>query len=188
MYLYKRLLLALTLGLGLVWGIKAQTDMNNKKIYDFSAKTIDGKELNFKDFEGKVLLIVNTASKCGLTPQYKGLEELHDKYFEEGLVIVGFPCDQFGNQEPGEEKEIASFCERNYGVSFQMMSKIEVNGDNAHPIYKYLKSAAGGFLTDGIKWNFTKFLISRDGTKIERYAPITKPESIEEDIKKMLHK
>lgn len=155
-------------------------------IYDFKAKTSKGKELDFSAFEGKVLLIVNTASKCGFTPQFEGLEELNKKYREEGLVVVGFPCNQFGSQDPGSNEEISGFCQLNYGVSFQIMEKVNVNGDDAAPIFKYLKKAAGGFITDSIKWNFTKFLISRDGKTIRRYAPITAPKKLEKDIVEML--
>lgn len=155
-------------------------------IYDFKAKTSKGKELDFSAFEGKVLLIVNTDSKCGFTPQFEGLEELNKKYREEGLVVVGFPCNQFGSQDPGSNEEISGFCQLNYGVSFQIMEKVNVNGDDAAPIFKYLKKAAGGFITDSIKWNFTKFLISRDGKTIRRYAPITTPKKLEKDIVEML--
>lgn len=155
-------------------------------IYDFKAKTSKGKELDFSAFEGKVLLIVNTASKCGFTPQFEGLEELNKKYREEGLVVVGFPCNQFGSQDPGSNEEISGFCQLNYGVSFQIMEKVNVNGDDAAPIFKYLKKAAGGFITDSIKWNFTKFLVSRDGKTIRRYAPVTAPKKLEKDIVEML--
>ncbi len=155
-------------------------------IYDFVVKGNKDQEVDFNQFRNKILLIVNTASKCGFTPQYKGLESIYKKYKDQGLVIVGFPCDQFGHQEPGDDGEIASFCELNYGVSFPLMKKIKVNGKDAAPVYKFLKKKAGGFLFSNIKWNFTKFLISRDGQTIKRYSPITKPESIEEDINKML--
>lgn len=155
-------------------------------IYDFKALTSKGKELDFAEFEGKVLLIVNTASKCGFTPQFEELEALHKQYQDQGLVVIGFPCNQFGNQDPGSDDEISGFCQLNYGVSFQIMQKVDVNGDNAAPIFKYLKKKAGGFLTDSIKWNFTKFLISRDGKTIKRYAPITKPKRMEKDIESML--
>ena len=151
-------------------------------IYDFSALDNKGREVNFSSFEGKVLLIVNTASKCGFTPQYKGLEALYKKYKDQGLVIVGFPCDQFAHQEPGTDSEIAQFCEINFGVTFPLMKKIDVNGDDAHPIYKYLKTATKGFLGNSIKWNFTKFLISKDGTKVERFSPTTKPEALDRRI------
>lgn len=155
-------------------------------LYDFSAQDIQGNLVNFKDFEGKVLLIVNTASKCGFTPQFEGLEKLYQAYKEQGLVIIGFPCNQFGAQEPGSSEEIGAFCQKNYGVSFLMMDKIDVNGDNEHPVYTWLKSQEGGFLTDKIKWNFTKFLIGRDGRVVDRYAPTTKPDAIEKDVMKAL--
>lgn len=155
-------------------------------IYDFKALNNKGSEVDFADFKGKVLLIVNTASKCGFTPQYDGLEALWKKYKDQGLVVIGFPCDQFAHQEPGSDAEIAEFCRLNHGVTFPLMSKIEVNGDGAHPIYKYLKSETKGLLGGAIKWNFTKFLISRDGTRIERFAPMAKPESLEDKIKALL--
>lgn len=159
-----------------------------KTIYDFTAKKNKGKDMDFTQFKGKVLLIINTASKCGFTPQYKGLEELYKKYKDQGLAVIGFPCDQFGHQEPGSNEEIASFCEMNYGVSFPIMEKIEVNGKNASPIFKYLKSKAGGLFGSRIKWNFTKFLISRDGQTIKRFSPIKNPKSLEKYIEKMLNK
>ena len=156
-------------------------------IFDFSSHTLDGKPLNLADFAGKVLLVVNTASNCGFTPQYTGLEALHRKYAARGLVVLGFPCNQFGGQEPGSEVEIGAFCEKNYGVSFPISEKVDVNGDNAHPLFKYLTKEAPGLLgTTGIKWNFTKFLVARDGTVAERYAPTTKPEEMEEAIEKLL--
>ena len=155
-------------------------------IYDFKALNNKGSEVDFADFKGKVLLIVNTASKCGFTPQYDGLEALWKKYKDQGLVVIGFPCDQFAHQEPGSDAEIAEFCRLNHGVTFPLMSKIEVNGDNAHPIYKYLKAETKGLLGSAIKWNFTKFLISRDGTKIERFAPMATPASLEDKIKALL--
>ena len=155
-------------------------------IYDYKAITMQGTELSMADLKGKVLLIVNTASKCGLTPQFKALEDLYKKYEGQGLVIIGFPCDQFAGQELSNNNDINAFCTRNYGVSFQMMQKIDVNGKNAHPLYKFLKEQAGGFLFDAIKWNFTKFLVNRDGTQIKRFAPYTKPEKIEDDICKLL--
>ena len=156
------------------------------KIYDFKALDNKGRDVDFKQYEGKVLMIVNTASKCGFTPQYDGLEELYQRYKDLGLVIVGFPCDQFAHQEPGSDAEIAEFCRINHGVTFPLMAKIEVNGDNAHPIYQYLKKAKPGLLGGAIKWNFTKFLISRDGSKIKRYAPTTEPRKMEKDIQDML--
>lgn len=157
-----------------------------EKIYDFKALTSKGQELDFAQFEGKVLLIVNTASKCGFTPQFAGLEELNQKYRERGLVVIGFPCNQFASQDPGSDSEIEGFCQLNYGVTFQIMKKIDVNGDNAHPIFVYLKEKTKGLLGSSIKWNFTKFLISRDGETIKRYAPITKPEKLEKDIEAVL--
>ena len=151
--------------------------------YDFSAKTIDGAEQPLSSLKGKVLLIVNTASKCGFTPQYAGLENLWQKYEDKGLVVMGFPCDQFGHQEPGNEEEIKNFCSLSYDVSFPLYAKIEVNGSNAHPIYQWLKKEKSGLLGIGaIKWNFTKFLIGRNGEVVKRYAPTDKPESIEKDI------
>lgn len=155
-------------------------------IYDFTATDIRGQTVNFKDFQGKVLLIVNTASKCGFTPQLAGLQDLHAKYHDKGLVVIGFPCNQFGNQEPDDEADIQEFCQINYGVDFLMMSKVDVNGDNAHPIFEFLKAEQGGILTDAIKWNFTKFLVNKDGKVLDRYAPTTKPESLETDIQKAL--
>ena len=178
------------------------------KIYDFKALSNKGLDFDFAQFEGKVLMIVNTASKCGFTPQYDGLEALYQKYKDQGLVIVGFPCDQFAHQEPGSNEEIAEFCRINHGVTFQLMKKIDVNGPNADPIFEYLKSAAPVEEYKGLKakathtllkgisksvekdsdilWNFTKFLINRDGTLVKRYAPVTTPEDIEKDIQGML--
>ncbi|MBQ8937931.1 MAG: glutathione peroxidase [Bacteroidaceae bacterium] len=155
-------------------------------IYDFKALTSKGQELDFAQFEGKVLLIVNTASKCGFTPQFAGLEELNQKYRDRGLVIIGFPCNQFASQDPGSDSEIEGFCQLNYGVTFQIMKKVDVNGSNAHPIFVYLKEQTRGLLGSSIKWNFTNFLISRDGKTIKRYAPITKPEKLAKDIEAML--
>lgn len=153
---------------------------------DFTATAIDGTETALSEHAGKVVLVVNTASKCGFTPQYEGLQALHEQYADQGLVVLGFPCDQFGNQEPGEEAEIAEFCQRNYGVSFPMFAKIDVNGPDAHPLFAWLKDAKGGLLGDRIKWNFTKFLIGRDGQVIDRYAPTTKPAELAGDIEKAL--
>ncbi len=155
-------------------------------IYDFKALTSNGKELDLKQFKGKVLLIVNTASKCGFTPQFAGLEELHKKYKDKGLVILGFPCNQFAQQDPGSDEEISNFCQVNYGVTFQMMKKIDVNGPNESPIYKFLKEKTKNILGEDIKWNFTKFLISSDGSRIKRYAPIVKPERMKKDIEELL--
>ena len=156
------------------------------KIYDFKALNNKGAEVDFSQYEGKVLLIVNTASKCGFTPQHDGLEALYQKYKDRGLVIIGFPCDQFAHQEPGTDAEIAEFCRINHGVTFPLMSKVNVNGKDAHPIFKYLKGETRGLLGSSIKWNFTKFLISRDGSRIRRYAPTATPESFEKDIVALL--
>ena len=155
-------------------------------IYDFTAERMDGTEQSFADFEGQVLLVVNTASKCGFTPQFEGLEVLNEQYKDQGLTIIGFPCNQFGGQDPGSNEEIGAFCQKNYGVSFPMMAKVDVNGSDAHPIFKWLKEQKGGLLTDGIKWNFTKFLIGSDGQVLEHYAPTTKPEALKADIEKAL--
>jgi glutathione peroxidase len=157
-------------------------------VYDFSATLNDGTQKNLSAYKGKILLIVNTASQCGFTPQYKGLQELYAKYHDRGLEVLGFPCDQFGHQEPGNDNEIKSFCEVNYGVNFPLFSKIEVNGDDAHPLYKFLKNEKGGLLGDAIKWNFTKFLVDKQGTVVERFAPQTTPEKIAADIERELAK
>jgi len=157
-------------------------------LYDFSATLNDGKEKKLSAYKGKVLLIVNTASKCGFTPQYKGLQELYAKYKDRGFELLAFPCDQFGHQEPGDDDEIKQFCEMNYGVEFPLFSKIEVNGDRAHPLYKFLKGEKSGLLGDSIKWNFTKFLVDKQGNVIERYAPMTPPRTIAADIDKQLAK
>ena len=156
-------------------------------LYGFSARTLAGKELELKQYRGKVVLVVNTASQCGMTPQYAGLEALHRKFEAKGLAVLGFPCNQFGNQEPGGADEIASFCQKNYGVSFQMFDKIEVNGGNAHPLYQWLRREAPGVLgSEAIKWNFTKFLVGRDGKVVKRFAPQTEPKSLEADIENQL--
>jgi glutathione peroxidase len=156
-------------------------------VYDFQATALDGKPVDLAQYRGKVLLIVNTASKCGFTPQYQGLETVYRELHGRGLEVLGFPCNQFGAQEPGSEEEIGAFCEKNYGVSFPMFTKVDVNGDAAHPLWKHLKGEAPGVLgTEGIKWNFTKFLIGRDGKVAKRYAPTTKPEEIAGDIEKLL--
>ena len=155
-------------------------------IYDFKAIRNNGSELDFADYKGKVIMVVNTASKCGFTPQYKGLEALYQKYKDQGLVIVGIPCDQFAHQEPGDDEQIAQFCEINFGVTFPLSKKVNVNGDDADPLFKYLKSRTRGLLGSSVKWNFTKFLISRDGKHIVRYAPVTTPESLDKKIAQML--
>ena len=156
-------------------------------IYDFTCETTGGKKKPLSDYRGKVLLVVNTASKCGFTPQFEGLETLYEKYSDRGLEILGFPCNQFGKQDPGSNGEITEFCQLNYGVSFPMMGKIEVNGSGADPLYRHLKKEAPGTLgTQAIKWNFTKFLIDTEGNVLKRYASATKPKDIEKDIKKLL--
>lgn len=155
-------------------------------IYDFKVKAVDGDDISMSLFQGKVLLIVNTATKCGFTPQYEALQRLYDKYKEQGFEILDFPCNQFGHQAPGSNEEIGNFCELRYKTSFPRFAKIDVNGVKEEPIFRYLKQKKGGFMGDNIKWNFTKFLVSRDGQVIDRYAPITKPERIEKDILKLL--
>ncbi|MGD8191652.1 glutathione peroxidase [Brevibacillus ginsengisoli] len=157
-------------------------------VYSFEVRTIRGEARSLNDYAGNVLLIVNTASKCGFTPQYKGLQSLYETYQMDGLVVLGFPCNQFMSQEPGTEEEIQQFCEVNYHVTFPMFAKIDVNGADAHPLYRYLVKEAPGMLTDSIKWNFTKFLVDRKGNVVKRYAPTTKPEDLEEDIKRLLAK
>jgi len=186
----------------------AAQNQSKMKIYDFKAQGNKGQEVDFAQYEGKVLMIVNTASKCGFTPQYDGLEALYQKYKDQGLVIVGFPCDQFAGQEPGSNEEIAEFCRLNHGVTFPLMAKTDVNGPKAEPIFEYLKAQAPTEEYNGLKakatktmlkglsksvekdsdilWNFTKFLVNRDGTVVKRYAPVVKPEDIEKDIQEML--
>lgn len=161
--------------------------MTATSLYDLSATRNNGSEVSLGEFKGQVMLIVNTASRCGFTPQYQGLQALHDQYGDKGLTILGFPCDQFGHQEPGSDSEIKQFCDLNYKIEFPLFKKIEVNGDNTHPIYEYLKDAAPGLLgSKGIKWNFTKFLVDANGNVVKRYAPTTKPADIEKDIVKLL--
>ncbi len=155
-------------------------------LYDYKVKDADGNEISMKDYEGKVLLIVNTATGCGFTPQYEGLQDLYEKYQDKGLEILDFPCNQFGNQAPGTEEEIEDFCQSRYGVTFKMFQKIFVNGENEEPLYTYLKSQKGGLLGSNIKWNFTKFLVDKNGKVVERFAPTTTPEKIENSIKKLL--
>lgn len=155
-------------------------------VHDFSATTIDGSEQELADYKGHVILVVNTASQCGFTPQYKGLEELYATYADRGLVVLGFPCDQFGNQEPGDEDEIATFCERNFGVTFPLFAKVDVNGDDAHPLYDWLRKEKGGVVGSKIRWNFTKFLIDTEGKVVKRYGSTTTPDKIADDIEKLL--
>lgn len=156
------------------------------KFYDFKAVKMNKQEIQMSDYKDKVVLVVNTASKCGLTPQFKALEEIYQEYKEKGLEILGFPCNQFASQDSGSNEEIHEFCQLNYGVTFTMFEKIDVNGENAHPLYKYLRSQAKGLMGDKIKWNFTKFLIDPQGNVIKRYAPIVSPLKIKGDIEKLL--
>ena len=161
--------------------------MSTATVYDFEARQIDGQAIALSQFKGKVMLIVNTASQCGFTPQFGGLEQLHASYAGKGLALLGFPCNQFGAQDPGTDSEIASFCQVNYGVTFPMMSKVDVNGASAHPLYKWLSAEAPGLLgSKAIKWNFTKFLVGRDGRVIKRYAPLDKPADLAKDIEAAL--
>lgn len=156
-------------------------------VYEFTAKSLDGKDIEMTQYKGDVLLIVNTASQCGFTGQYSGLEQLHKDYAGKGLKVLGFPCNQFGAQEPGDSSEIGAFCQKNYGVDFQMFEKIDVNGKDAHPLYKYLTSSAPGVLgTENIKWNFTKFLVNREGVPVRRYAPNDTPKSMMKSIEELL--
>jgi len=165
---------------------QGESDMA-ENVYDFSCETATGKKQSLEDYRGKVLLVVNTASKCGFTPQFAGLEKLYGQFSDRGLVILGFPCNQFGKQDPGSNDEIVEFCQLNYGVSFPIFSKIDVNGSNADPLFRHLKKAAPGALgSQGIKWNFTKFLIDGEGNVVKRYAPTTKPEDIASDIESLL--
>ncbi|MES2768762.1 MAG: glutathione peroxidase [Bdellovibrionota bacterium] len=158
-----------------------------KTVYSFHAKGLNGEDIPLEKFQGKALLIVNVASKCGFTPQYKGLEEIYRKYKDKGFEVLGFPCNQFGAQEPGDAEEIKNFCSLTYDVSFPMFQKVEVNGDEAHPLYQYLKKEEKGILgTEAIKWNFTKFLVDKNGKVIERFAPQAKPEDLGKDIEKVL--
>ncbi|WP_226596194.1 glutathione peroxidase [Marinobacter nauticus] len=161
--------------------------MTSETIYSFSAKDIKGQEVLMDDYRGKVLLIVNTASKCGFTPQFEGLQSLHDELGERGFEVLGFPCNQFMNQDPGNDDAISQFCSLNYGVSFPMFAKIEVNGDGTHPLFRFLKRKAKGLMgSEKVKWNFTKFLVNRDGQVVRRYAPTAKPADIRADIEKLL--
>lgn len=158
----------------------------SSEFYQLSAKSLQGKNVPMTEYKGKVVLVVNTASKCGFTPQYAGLETLYKKYKEKGLVILGFPCNQFGQQEPGDARAIQEGCLINYGVSFPMFEKVDVNGNNAHPVFKYLKSKLGGLFGSRIKWNFTKFLLDENGKPVKRFAPVTRPEKVEPYIKQLL--
>ena len=155
-------------------------------IYQFDAELLDGKNKAFADYQGKVLLIVNTASKCGFTPQFAGLEKLYDKYKDQGFEVLGFPCNQFGGQDPGSSEEIGAFCQKNYGVSFPMFAKVDVKGPEAHILFRYLTNNSKGILGNGIKWNFTKFLIGKDGKVLNRFAPTTKPEELQSEIETAL--
>ncbi|MGA9102694.1 glutathione peroxidase [Aeromicrobium sp.] len=154
--------------------------------HDFSATSIDGIERQLVDYKGKVILVVNTASQCGFTPQYKGLEEVYRTYADRGLVVLGFPCDQFGHQEPGNEEEIADFCERNFGVTFPLFAKVDVNGKDAHPLFTWLRSEQSGLVGDKIRWNFTKFLVDTEGKVVKRYGSTTTPDQITDDIEALL--
>lgn len=157
-------------------------------VYNFKAKALDGSDINLEQYKGDVLLVVNTASKCGFTPQFEGLQKLHQQYAPRGLKVLGFPCNQFASQEPGDATEIGAFCQKNYGVDFQMFDKIEVNGANAHPLYRYLAEKAPGILgSRDIKWNFTKFLVDKNGQVVKRFAPTVTPEELKGDIEKLLN-
>jgi len=162
-------------------------DMNNENIYGFEAVNIDGRNVSLSEYKGKVILIVNVASKCGFTKQYAGLEELYNKYKDKGFTVLGFPCNQFKNQEPGTNAEIKEFCSLNFGVTFDLFEKIDVNGANAHPLYKFLTKKVTGTFGDSIKWNFTKFLIDKEGKPVKRFAPQTEPKSFEKDIEALLN-
>lgn len=155
-------------------------------VHDFTATTIEGEEKSLSDYKGKILLIVNTASKCGFTPQLEGLQKLYEKYRESGFEILGFPCNQFGNQDPGSSEEISAFCQKNYGVSFQMFKKVDVKGKDAHPLYKHLTEEKKGILGEQIKWNFTKFLVDQDGNVVDRFSPQKNPSTLNKDIEVLL--
>lgn len=155
-------------------------------IYDYTVKDAEGNDVSMKDYEGKVLLIVNTATGCGFTPQYEGLQDLYEKYQEQGLEILDFPCNQFANQAPGTEEEIVDFCQSRYGITFKMFKKVEVNGETAEPLFKYLREQKSGMMGDKIKWNFTKFLVDRNGNVVGRFSPTTTPEQIDTEVAKLL--
>ena len=159
---------------------------NQQTLSDFEARLLDGSEKDLADYAGQVVLVVNTASKCGFTPQYTGLQKLYEEFGDQGFVVLGFPCDQFAHQEPGTDEEIGAFCERNFGVEFPLFSKIDVNGGNAHPLYGWLKSEKSGVLGGRVKWNFTKFLVGRDGKVIDRFGPNRKPEDLREAVEAAL--
>ena len=183
----KSIIVKVLIGLLFIMPFTIQAGDNMKTFYDFNATDITGEEISMSEYKGKVVLVVNVASKCGFTPQYEGLEKLYKAYHNQGLEILAFPCNQFKEQESGTNKEIKNFCTVNYGVTFPLFEKIEVNGENAHPLYKFLKKEATGFMwSKSIKWNFTKFLIDRDGNVITRYGSATKPASIEDGILKLL--
>lgn len=162
------------------------TTVVTKSFYDLSAKTPSGKEISMDDYQGKVVLIVNTATKCGLAPQFEGLEKLHQTYKDKGLIILGFPCDQFAGQEPETNQSMEETCKVNHGVTFQLTEKCDVNGENTHPVFKYLKNELSGFFGSRIKWNFTKFIVDKEGKPVKRFAPISKPEAMAEYIQKLL--
>jgi glutathione peroxidase-family protein/uncharacterized membrane protein len=170
----------------LIRGRKEQKEAKSQSFYDFGATDIRGQAVKMDAFRGKTVIVVNTASKCGLTPQYEGLEALHNKYKDKGLVILGFPCNQFANQETGTSEEIEAFCQVNYGVNFPIFSKIDVNGEKAHPLFRFLKARLGGYFGSQVKWNFTKFVIDKKGMPVKRFSPLTKPESMEAFIQKLL--
>jgi glutathione peroxidase len=173
--------------LGLIIMMITAANLNAQSIYDFDVKDIDGNDVSMSKYKDKVLLIVNVASKCGFTGQYKGLEKLYDDLKDQDFMVLGFPCNQFSNQEPGTNEEIKEFCDLTFKVEFDMFSKLDVNGDTAHPMYKYLKKQApGAFGTEGIKWNFTKFLVDKNGKVVTRYSTMTKPENIKKDIENLL--
>lgn len=167
---------------------KEKNKMTEQTVYDFKVKDIDGNDVAISDYKGKVLLFVNVASQCGYTPQYKGLQEVYAKYQDKGFVVLGFPCNQFGGQEPGSNSEIKQFCSLNYSVSFPLFDKIDVNGKNTHPLYTYLKANSKGFLGENVKWNFTKFLVGKDGKVIDRFGSMTEPMSISSEIETALAK
>jgi len=187
MYKYILTLLLLVSSLSLFFLNKQINAMeNNQNVYEFSANLINGQKVKLSDYKNQVLLIVNTASECGNTPQYKGLEELYQKYKSKGFTVLAFPCNQFGEQEPGTSEEINNFCKENYNISFPLFEKVDVNGEKSHPLFQYLRKNTKGLLTKDIKWNFTKFLVGKDGVVIKRFSPKTKPETLTKDIEELL--